>query len=197
MWPNMPILGVVASSITSKTGDYDWISSYVVPNTTTASFSITGIPSTYKHIELRGSVRVTRPGQYGGELYVGLNNDTTNSNYYNHETAAYPPAGTNTGASWQSSGYPGFYAIRTTADAAQTGNFAPFVLNIADYTNTNKKKNIRMLNGWEVNTSSYGQMLLFGGLWQGTAAVNRIDFGMAYGTYIAQGSVFNLYGIKG
>lgn len=193
----MPILGVVASSITGNTGDYDFISSYVVPNTTTASFSITGIPSTYKHLELRGSVRVTRPGQFGGELYVGLNNDTTNGNYYNHETSAYPPAGSNSSQGWGSSSYPGFYAIRTTADSAQTGNYAPFILNIADYTNTNKKKNIRMLTGWEVNTTSYGTMALFGGLWQGTAAVNRIDFGMAYGTYIAQGSVFNLYGIKG
>jgi hypothetical protein len=192
-----PILGVVASSITGNIGDYDWISSYVVPNTTTTSFSITDIPSTYKHLQLRGNVRVTRAGQFGGELYVGLNNDTTNSNYYNHETAAYPPADTTVGASWQSSGYPGFYAIRVTGSSAQTGNYAPFVLDIADYTNTNKKKNIRMLTGWDVNNTSNGLASLFGGLWQGTAAINRLDFGLAYGDFISQGSVFNLYGIKG
>jgi hypothetical protein len=179
-------------------GDYDWIASYIVPNTTTTSFSMTSIPSTYKHLQLRGNVRVTRSGQYGGELYIGLNNDTTNGNYYNGEVSTNPPADTNASAGGGSaSGYPGFYAIRTTGSAAETGNFAPFVIDISDYTNTNKKKSVRMLTGWDANETNQGYIGVFSGLWQGTAAINQFNFGLAYGDFIAQNSVFNLYGIKG
>ena len=196
----MPILGVIASGISGNLtppGDYDWISSYTVPNTSTTTFSITGIPSTYKHLQLRGSVRVTRAAQYGGELYVGLNTDTTNSNYYNGEVSVNPPADSAASAGGgAASGYPGFYAIRTTGSASAVGNFAPFVLDIVDYTNTNKKKSVRMLTGWDDNSNN-AIMCLFSGLWQGTAAINQLTFGLAYGDFIAQNSVFNLYGIKG
>jgi len=183
---------------TTDLGDYDWIASYTVPNTTTTSFSMSDIPSTYKHLQLRGSVRVTRAGQFGGELYVGFNTDTTNTNYYNGEVSGYPPADTTVSAyGGDDSGYPGMYAIRATGSAAQTGNYAPFVMDISEYTNTNKKKTVRMLTGWDVNSTSNGYVALYSGLWVGTAAINKLNFGLAYGDYIAQNSVFNLYGIKG
>jgi len=186
------------SATSGSSGDYDWIASYVVPNTSTTSFSMTGIPSTYKHLQLRGNVRVTRSAQYGGEVYVGFNNDTTNGNYYNGELYTNPPSDSGaTGGGGSASGYPGFYAIRTTGSASETGNFAPFVLDIADYTNTNKKKSVRMITGWDANETNQGFIALFSGLWQGTAAINRLDFGLAYGDFISQNSVFNLYGIKG
>lgn len=194
----MPIIGIIDSSKTQwVSGDYEWISSYVVPNATTTSFALGNIPATYKHLQLRGSTRVIRPGQYGGELFFGFNTDTTNTNYNNHEVSVSPPSGASANASWNVSGYAGFYAIRNTGSSAQAGNFAPFILDILDYANTNKKKQMRLLTGWDVNRTDAGYSALNGGLWNSTAAINRIAFGLAYGDYISQGSVFNLYGIKG
>ena len=68
-----------------------------------------------------------------------------------------------------------------------------FIIDILDYANTSKYKTVRIALGSDRNGS--GEVGLFSGLWQSTAAVTTIaiNCGQNYTTT----SQFALYGIKG
>jgi hypothetical protein len=70
--------------------------------------------------------------------------------------------------------------------------FGALVIDILDYTNTNKNTTIRSLGGYDANGSGYLQLESM--LWNNTAAINQIVLGT--GGW-AQYSSFALYGIKG
>ena len=71
--------------------------------------------------------------------------------------------------------------------------FGTMVLDIIDYTNTNKYKTVRNLFGKDLNGS--GAVALASSLWSSTAAVNRIDFN-CISDNLAQYSQFALYGVR-
>lgn len=160
------------------TNSYESIATYTVGagGTSTVTFSV--IPSTYKHLQLRGFVK------FGAASYGNLrfNNDTTASNYRNH--ALY-----GTGAS------AGANTAANSAYSPQDGNaqWGGFVLDILDYANTNKYTTTRELGGWDNNGS--GTVYLASNLWMIGDAVNRIDFTTP--STFQQYSSFALYGLKG
>jgi hypothetical protein len=82
--------------------------------------------------------------------------------------------------------YLGFSGSRTS--------FTGAVLDILDYTSTNKNKTTRSLTGFDANGS--GEIYLFSSLWFATpAAVNTLTIAPASGV-ISEYSSFALYGIK-
>jgi hypothetical protein len=66
------------------------------------------------------------------------------------------------------------------------------IIDILDYTNTNKYKTIRSLDGYDANGSGY--VTLTSGLWLSTSAITSITLTRST---IQQYAKFALYGIKG
>jgi len=157
-------------------------------NQSTITFD--NIPSTWQHLQLRGTMRsnVASTGSDSGLLRL---NNNSGSNYSVHRLYG-------TGSSVSADAF----ASRTDMlipVQARSGNtassFGVFVINLLDYNNTNKNKTVSMLCGADFNGS--GDIWLVSGLWQNTAAVTRIDIiGSNSGSFVS-GSHFALYGIKG
>jgi hypothetical protein len=190
----MPVLGIIASS---KTGAVPSLSYDSIATTTlgsnTATITFSSIPATYKHLQ----VRIWGYNNSGSDrtLYLQLNSDA-GSNYRNHYLAG-------TGA-----------AISAAADSAATTGILPYngpssatgfngdstkasvvIMDILDYTNTNKYTTVRTIGGWDGNGS--GQIYLSSGLWMNTAAVTNLYFQLPYSTLFGTGTKMALYGIKG
>lgn len=184
-----PILGILASSFQGAVGDYESISTVTVGAGGSSSITFSSIPSTYKHLQIRGIVRSTTSGTDSDSVYGSFNGDTTNTNYFTHALAgngsvtyAYGVNSIN-GFSVGSCGKAG-----TTANA-----FGVSVVDILDYANTNKYKTVRVLQGNDRN--GLGDVFLQSGLWMNTNAVTSITIVMASNN-LAQYSSFALYGIK-
>lgn len=151
------------------------------------------IPQNYKHLQIRGIARASYASAitYGG---IQFNGDT-GANYAWHDLYGQ-------GASAGVDGYSGLTNLGGAGLWAGTTNaniYGAFIIDILDYTNTNKYKTVRTLNGIEQNTNdSNGQVRFFSGLWMNTDAITSIKlYERLYSANIAQYSRFSLYGIKG
>lgn len=174
-----PILGIMASQITGHlvTNSYESIATYVAPSSQ-SSVTFSSIASTYKHLQIRFSLTNTTT-DYDAILY--FNGDTTNSNYRSHYLRG---DGSNAAS--------GTYAVPYLYATSQTYPTAG-VVDILDYTNTNKNTTTRALAGFDKNGS--GVVYLNSTLWLNTNAVSSITIS-ADATQFATGSHFALYGIK-
>jgi hypothetical protein len=81
------------------------------------------------------------------------------------------------------------YGIASTANIGSA-----VIMDILDYTNTNKYKVTRTLSGQELNTSN-SDIEFTSGSWKNTAAVNRIDISINSST-LAEYTHIALYGIR-
>lgn len=173
-----PILGIWASEQQAAfaVGDYESIATTTVGAGGSSTITFSSIPQTYTHLQLRCI-------QNSGGDRLQFNSDTA-ANYTRHYllgngTAA--SAGATTGATYSSVG--------DYTNASST--FAGTIIDILDYTNTNKFKTIRSLTGFDTNTQ--GEIFSQSGLWRSTAAISTITI---TGGTAAQYSSFALYGIK-
>jgi hypothetical protein len=192
-----PILGIIASQNYPRiTNSYESIATVLVGSGGSATISFTSIPSTYKHLQIRGIARSTRADFAIDQLYTRFNSDT-GSNYSWH-TLVGQGSGSATAnwASTQTSISVGEGSFGTTTG----GTFGGGVVDILDYTNTNKYKTVRSLSGVDLNgtIAGYGGWVaLTSGLWRSGSAVTSIVLTPSVGTTFTQYSSFALYGIKG
>jgi hypothetical protein len=175
-----PILGIWASQNYSR---YQLPTSFESIATTTvgaggsSTITFSSIPSTYTHLQLRCF-------NLSGGSNIRFNSDT-GSNYARHYLwgdGATVTSGANTSQT-----------SMAVMDYSGTSNiFTANIVDILDYTNTNKYKTVRTLSGTDTNGA--GSVLLYSGLWLSTSAINTITI---TGGTAAQYSSFALYGIKG
>jgi hypothetical protein len=156
-------------------------------SSTSAAITFTSIPSTYAHLQLRMFAR----GTISERIDVRFNNDSGATNYDNHRlngngTTAGVDARINNNALFVSSRG---YGVPATALIGSA-----IVMDILDYTNTNKYKVTRTLSGQELNTSN-SDIEFTSGSWKNTAAINRIDVSIPAST-LAQYTHIALYGIR-
>lgn len=186
----MPILGIIASSITGNlvTNSYESISTVTVGAGGASSVSFTSIPSTFKHLQ----VRFSGLSNTAASLFLRLNSDTNQANYVTHALTGQGSAASAVyiGASTGRTG------VIVGGFSAQLGNTYPFVgiTDLLDYTNTNKLRTLRHLNGVDKNGS--GEVSLSSGWYNSTTAVSGLEFYLDGGANFAQYSSFALYGIK-
>lgn len=177
--------GLLSEPTAPVTNSYESIATVTVGSGGSATVSFTSIPSTYKHLQIRGMALTTVSG---GSPQVRFNSDSGN-NYSNHilyGSGSAAAAGVNTSIS-------GMYIGGSNTGTNTTYPFI-FVTDILDYTNTNKNTTMRTLSGLDSNGN--GEISLFSGAWYNAAAVNTIEIYAATKTF-AQYSSFALYGIKG
>ena len=156
-------------------------------NTATVTFS--DIPQNYEHLQIRVLARTDRASAQGDYIKLNFNSDTA-ANYAGHELSgwngsALGAANTSVGAAY----------VNRFAAANQIANaFGAGIIDILDYTNTNKYTTVRSVAGF-VDTTA-GNPHFNSALWLNTAAINTIRIIAGGGTVLSQYSSFALYGIK-
>lgn len=179
----------------SAVGSMDAIATYTVGASSVSNITFSSIPATYTHLQLRAMTRMTRSGQNGAASAIQLNGDTVTTYY-----RSFVLEGTNTTVSpgYYTDAGPSIYGIRAL-DATGTNSanfFGPTILDIADYTNTNKKKTLKSLTGYDSTSATDKDLRLYGGIWLQTSAINQIKIIPCYGSAFEPYSTFALYGIK-
>lgn len=185
-----PILGIYASSnyqrVTPDSGAMFPIAMANVGSAGAAYVEFTSIPNTYKHLQLRMSVKAD--ATTNGTPTLVYNNDTSSVYTYHHlvgngsSLASYSP-GANYGGTW-------FINGGQSAD-----QYAAYVTDILDYTSNTKAKTIRTLAGFDNNGS--GSIYLVSQAYINTSsAISSLKLTVQSGN-ISQFSQVALYGIKG
>jgi hypothetical protein len=185
----MPILGIMASSMQGAVGDYESIATTTLASSqSTITFS--SIPSTYKHLQIR-SIAKTDRADTDDYVLMKLNGDTA-ANYSWHILRGNGSVALSAGVA-NASNIRLEYAASGNSGASNI--FAGSVLDILDYSDTNKYKTTRILNGMDLNGS--GWIYFSSGNWRSTSAITSITLTPSFGTNFLQYSTFALYGIKG
>lgn len=178
---------VFGAPVPPVTNSYESIATITVGSGGSSSVSFTSIPSTYKHLQIRWISRSSL-SEGVGDLSYTFNNDTTTSNYSYHRLIA-------DGSNVYSQGASSTNAIAFVGGNNNSSNvFSAGVLDILDYTNTNKYKTSKSLSGYDNNGS--GWVGMYSTAWLSQTAINRIDLFRSGGN-LNQYSTFALYGIKG
>lgn len=175
---------------TAPANSFELISTTLI-SSPTGNFNITNIPQTYKHLQ----VRITMRGDGGSVAFGGafdFHPISGSSTYAQHYMQ-------NSGGSITSVGNSSLGIINFTdmpAGGATSNVFGSVIMDILDYTSTSKNKTVKMLSGY-YQDGSYCRIDLRSGLWVNTGALNDIRF-RPYGvSNFVAGSRFSLYGIKG
>lgn len=174
------------------------MTTYLESDVTSVTFS--SIPSTYRHLQLRASPRDTTTGQYG-VLFFTFNNDT-GSDYSHAFIYVYGPTAKcgNEVNLTKAKAY-GITAYSSGTTIHPTEAYGAAVINILDYSDTNKKTTFSYDAGTiDSNTGGVPFFCAFGCSTyhdSGEAAISSIKIAQATGGhYMVRGSVFTLYGIK-
>ena len=194
----MPILGIIASSASPNVfaNSYESISTVTVGAGGVSSITFSSIPATYTHLQIRGFVQTNR-GTYGiDSLAIQLNADTGATNYAYHlawgdGSAANASGLGDTGQLFNLSG-----SIGTVTGSSYSG----LIIDLLDYSNTNKYKTARAASGVDINGTIAGlggRVGIYSGLWKNTNAISSVSFAPSTGTLFTQYTQFALYGIKG
>jgi hypothetical protein len=187
-----PILGIYASQISghlfAPSGAYDSIATTTVGSGGTASVTFSSIPQTYTHLQIRTINRDTGTG--GSAFQVRFNGDT-GSNYRTHGLVGY---GSGTPSSFTTVAQNRIFLYGAVDSGAAANVFSANVVDILDYTNTNKNTVVRSLAGWDSNSS--GESAFGSGMWMNTSAVTSVTVYM-FSANFAEYSSIALYGIKG
>lgn len=197
----MPLLSTLANAsargygafggVAASTNSYESIATVTVGAGGSSSIDFTSIPSTFKHLQIRGIARFSNASTTC-DMRVQFNSDTGNNYNYRHYlggdgSTAYA------GGSGTLVSYGSIY--RFTADSATSGQYGIMVFDLLDYQNTDKYKVSRVLAGYDRNGS--GEIYLQSGLYLSTNAISSIKLYSDSGSNFLQYSQFALYGIKG
>ena len=173
----------------APSGAYDSIATTTL-TTSTADITFSSIPSTYTHLQIRFLAKSSNSATATDNLAFRFNSDT-GGNYTRHYldgSGTSATAGANTGVTQ-------VYATCAQTSPTYPSAFGVGVLDILDYTNTNKYTTTRALAGIEYNGSG-SNIHYTSDLWLNTAAITTINIRPLSGNF-AQYSSFALYGIKG
>lgn len=177
------IAAIHGTGVAAATNSYESIATVTVGAGGSSSISFSSIPSTFKHLQIRGFTLSSSPNN---NIIVRLNSDS-GSNYSYHAlngTGSIAESYGGTSTTFMSAGYTG-----------ASSNGSVFVTDVLEYGNTNIYKTIRSLGGIDQNGSGY--INLHSGNWRNTAAVSTITITHGAAVNFNQYSSFALYGIKG
>ena len=159
-----------------------------------SSIGFTSIPGTYKHLQLRTSIH-DAAATNSTYLYLRFNGDTTDSNYTRHWFQGSSGAKAGSGSAAQTRIGP----APARAESVDNASYSGIVVDIYDYTNTNKNAVAQYTGGFANNNAATPSLFITGGvMWDNTAAVTSITVSDASGlsANLARGTVMTLYGIN-
>jgi len=183
-----PILGIWASGAqpAAVATSFESIATVSVGSGGSSSITFSSIPATYSHLQVRALIRMAKSSEdYLTTTFNSGTAVTARHRLTGDGSTASAAGGSGTGQDF--SPYP---------NASHTASiFGILILDILDYSNTNKYKTYRMLNGNDRNGA--GRIDLQSTTASTTSALSSIAFSSYYGDGFAQYSHFALYGIKG
>ena len=175
-------------------GSYESIATTTL-SSAASTITFSSIPSTYTHLQVRFIGKsVTTNGTYDA-LLMRFNSDTA-TNYSQHAII-----GNGTSAVVDVNNGVGYIIVDPIASSgAIANNFGVGIIDILDYTNTNKFKTIKNTSGFDNNATGgtnfqYGYKTESSGNWRSTSAISTITFNTGSASNFAQYSQFALYGI--
>lgn len=179
-----------SNSVTPVIGDLGFmfpIATTTVSSAGASSIIFSSIPQTYTHLQLR---LLTSAPDGSTEGYLNYNADYNSGNYYYHRLFG------NGGATAGGGGTSPY--IFNGWQTGLSGSYVASIIDIFDYTNTNKTKVARCLTGFETNTGASNSSWIANNstMWNNTNAISEIRIIMSSGNF-AQYSQAALYGIKG
>jgi hypothetical protein len=182
------VLSAAAGGAPAGASDYELIATEILTTSqSSVTFSSLGTYSAdYKHLQVRATVRRDFAETFGG-IHLRFNGDTSSS-YVSHRLRG-------NGSAVQATYYPANTYMelnQVLGSTSPTGSFSAFVTDILDFSSTTKKTTVRTFQGSLVSD----QVALLSGLYDNTAAITQISFGVESGNYIA-GCRFSLYGLRG
>jgi len=157
------------------------------------TISFTSIPSSYKHLQIRGIARGTNSSS--AFFYTGFNSDS-GTGYQQHNL--YATQSNTISANNVGGGPAGYYAGRAGSSAGGSDMvYSAHIIDILDYASTSKNKTVRNFGGLIDNSSSGEKQIgLYSVLWINTNAITSVNLVLNSGSF-ASGTRFSLYGIKG
>lgn len=168
-------------------------------NGSATQLNFTSIPSTYKHLQIRGIYKDTSTTDYSPTSGVCLRmtcNNIGTTNYDNHYLYA-TMAVTAVANSAISEGQVYFRGAYMPSGASFTNYYCAFVIDIDDYASTSKNKTIRSLIGSAGNAGGSNRITgLESAAFKSTNAITSLEF-YCGATAFASGTSIELYGIKG
>ena len=184
--------GLYGIPTTPVTNSFESIATITVGAGGQSSIDFTSIPSTYKHLQIRGIGR-------NASATTGLNilkyrfNADSGSNYTSHSLYGTGAAASATNTTGSSFGW--FSRTSLISNNSTTNVFGGFIIEILDYASTSKNRTTRTLAGVDINGT--GAVELTSSVWlNSTTAINQITLYDEASANFTQYSSFALYGIK-
>lgn len=157
-----------------------FIASYTAPSGGSGSaVFFNNIPQTFTHLQFR---IFTRSGNTGANAGI-----FTSGNAY-HSLRGDGASASSFAAFSVTNGI-----FNTVGNSATANVYAAHIVDILDYTNTNKAKTVKVLGGYDANGSGFVE--LQSTLLTSTAAISSWFFDVGSPNFFAVGSRFDLYGI--
>ena len=159
---------------------------------------LSNIPQNFKHLHIRvvGRSPASAVGTTAGfnsnfdAPYFRINGDSTSANYTVHTTYGDGATST-TGAISQTLTAMVYGVMPVNSFASQI--FGTTIVDILDYSSTNKYKSVRSIAACDTNGS--GIVTIRSGLWLSNSAINQIYFGGTTSGLLA-GSRIDVYGVS-
>jgi hypothetical protein len=168
------------------------IASYLVPVGGVSLVTFSSIPQTFSHLHLRVSAQCSYADAGGpGQIFMNFNSDT-GANYTRHEMLGN--GSTIASGGFGAGSYNYVSVQRFLYTSAANNGFGASLVDILDYTMTNKNKTTKNIGGFDNNGS--GETGLATSVWLSTSAISRIDLTPIAGNTFKQNSRFDLYGIS-
>ena len=184
---------IVAGGLSAPTapvfGAWESIETFTVGSGGTGTITFSSIPSTYKHLQLRMIARCGSTASGGNYVNMRFNGDS-GSNYSYHALLGDGSSATAAGLASQNT----VYLQRIANNNDTSGVNGALIVDLLDYTDTNKYSTVRNLGAYDGNGS--GRIYLTSSVWMNTAAISSIVLTPESSTF-NQYSSFALYGIKG
>jgi hypothetical protein len=186
--------GLFSAPTAPVTNSYESIATVNVGSGGQSSAVFTSIPSTYKHLQIRGIARTNRGGVDLENISMAFNSDGISGNT-NYSVHALDGDGSSASA-FAINSFTRQIPALITSSGAGANMFGAFVIDILDYANVNKNTTVRSLNGSDINGG--GSIRLTSSVYLNTAAISTITMAFsAAGTSFLEYSSIALYGIKG
>ena len=199
----MPILGIIASQIMGHLSNPSFysIATATVDSSGASSITFTGIPSTYKHLQIRWSGMDSRSGAPYSSLRIQVGNGSTDTgaNYSWHYMSGDPRPYISTGGNGSNT-FAYVSDISGNAFSGTANYTSSGIIDIYDYASNVKNKTFKSIGGANrgsggAQTSIRGNVGIFTGAWYNTNPITNITL-TCDDPNLTPNSKFALYGVK-
>lgn len=179
-----PVVPTAYESIASLTG-----------TGSNTSWTFNSIPQTYKHLQIRAVIRENNGGNASNSLKLSFNNSGSTIGRSHWLEAQGNGGGVQAG--YDSGDM--YMRYISVGSAARANSYGFLIMDILDYSATNKNKIIRNFYGVNDNNNAASSQVIASNsnLWVNTSAINAITLLSQSGNTYTTLSNVSLYGIKG